>query len=73
MKFRLSRKIEYTHHDIRNLTLSHLKTQVLTQMHYPRGAWEALTSAPGHDPTICEFKPRVRLCAEDGSEPGAYF
>ena len=27
---------------------------------------------PGHDLTVCEFEPRVRLWA-DGSEPGACF
>ena len=26
----------------------------------------------GHDLTVCEFEPRVRLCA-DSSEPGACF
>ena len=26
----------------------------------------------GHDLTVGEFEPRVRLCA-DSSEPGAYF
>ena len=26
----------------------------------------------GHDLTVCEFEPRVGLCA-DGSEPGACF
>ena len=41
------------------------------------GAWgaqsvEPRTLASGHDLTVCEFEPRVGLCAAS-SEPGACF
>ena len=46
-------------------------------MSVARGAWVAQLVEPpdvssGHDLMVCEFKPRVRLCA-DSSEPEASF